>query len=405
MQKQQHPGQIGEHWLSKRRGSDNWCRTWYDANTRQTRRASLGTEDIREAQLALADWVTTNQTLRQEPLDALFLETVLVRYYENHASRLRSAESARHALRKWSDYFAGATVSELTVQRQEQFIHHLEEQGCSKGYIGRILGVGKAALNRARKCGEIGTVPYILTGSKGRECQRILSLEEAAALFNAVDAEHMLMYLLLAFNTLARPEAILELRRSQLDMDNRLIHLNPFGREQTKKRRPTVPITDTLIPWLQTGQADVLVAWRGKPLGSVKKGFRRLRERAGLSADVVPYTVRHTMATELRKRAVPAWEVAGFLGHKTEGVTERYAKFAPDYLSLAIQAIDRYFLELQPLVKRQLTNKDDLRVSCVLEPVEVGGQRIEKIGRGERIRTSGPCLPKAVLYQAELHPD
>ena len=26
-------------------------------------------------------------------------------------------------------------------------------------------------------------------------------------------------------------------------------------------------------------------------------------------------------------------------------------------------------------------------------------------GRGEGIRTSGPCLPKAVLYQAELHPD
>ena len=28
-----------------------------------------------------------------------------------------------------------------------------------------------------------------------------------------------------------------------------------------------------------------------------------------------------------------------------------------------------------------------------------------RIGRGERIRTSGPCLPKAVLYQAELLPD
>ena len=28
----------------------------------------------------------------------------------------------------------------------------------------------------------------------------------------------------------------------------------------------------------------------------------------------------------------------------------------------------------------------------------------EKVGRGEKIRTSGPCLPKAVLYQAELHP-
>ncbi len=29
----------------------------------------------------------------------------------------------------------------------------------------------------------------------------------------------------------------------------------------------------------------------------------------------------------------------------------------------------------------------------------------EKTGRGEKIRTSGPCLPKTVLYQAELHPD
>ena len=29
---------------------------------------------------------------------------------------------------------------------------------------------------------------------------------------------------------------------------------------------------------------------------------------------------------------------------------------------------------------------------------------VTKIGRGERIRTSGPCLPKTVLYQAELLP-
>ena len=30
---------------------------------------------------------------------------------------------------------------------------------------------------------------------------------------------------------------------------------------------------------------------------------------------------------------------------------------------------------------------------------------IPKTGRGKRIRTSGPCLPKTVLYQAELFPD
>jgi hypothetical protein len=29
---------------------------------------------------------------------------------------------------------------------------------------------------------------------------------------------------------------------------------------------------------------------------------------------------------------------------------------------------------------------------------------VTTIGRGERIRTSGFCVPNAALYQAELHP-
>mgnify|MGYP007079334872 CR=1 FL=1 len=32
-------------------------------------------------------------------------------------------------------------------------------------------------------------------------------------------------------------------------------------------------------------------------------------------------------------------------------------------------------------------------------------QGVEKNGRSEWIRTTGPCLPKTVLYQAELHSD
>ncbi len=40
-------------------------------------------------------------------------------------------------------------------------------------------------------------------------------------------------------------------------------------------------------------------------------------------------------------------------------------------------------------------------------PFELIGGRINnaKNGRGERIRTSDSCVPNAVLYQAELHPE
>ena len=53
---QERPGQIGDYWLSKRRGSEQWCRTWYDTATRQTRRESLGTADFQEGKLRLWEW-------------------------------------------------------------------------------------------------------------------------------------------------------------------------------------------------------------------------------------------------------------------------------------------------------------------------------------------------------------
>ena len=366
MQIKQHTGQIGEYWLSQRKGSDAWCRTWFDQRTRQTKRASLGSDDFQQAQLNLAEWIVNNQVLRKEDPQEMPIETVLVRYYKNHAKNIRSAESSRYALAKWSSYFAEQVVSEITPETVDGFIESLRDQGCSEGYIGRILGVGKAALNRAYKLNEIATVPYVKAGSKGRVRERILTLQESADLFNAVESEHMLMYLMIAFNTMARPEAILQLKRFQIDTENRLIALNPPGREQTKKRRPTLPITDTLFPWLAKAKTDSLVCWNGKPIKSVRKGFQMIRDRAGLDNKVIPYTIRHTMATELRKRGVQEWDLAGFLGHSSGSVTERYAKFAPDYMGNARIAIDEYFIELQPLVERTLIFNKGLRVNSVL---------------------------------------
>jgi hypothetical protein len=64
--------------------------------------------------------------------------------------------------------------------------------------------------------------------------------------------------------------------------------------------------------------------------------------------EVTPYTIRHTVATEMRKRGVATWEVAGFLGHSSGyKTTERYAQFAPDHISQAVRAIDAYFGELR----------------------------------------------------------
>src|SRR3954453_6090070 len=340
----------GKYWLGKRPNSDMLCRCWYDGSSRQTRRASLGTNDLQEAELRLAQWVVENRALRNDRPQDVPLETVLVRYYKEHASKLPSAEQARFALAKWSDFFGEAVIADMTPQRQEAFVVHLRQGGASDGYVSRVLSVGRAALNRAWKRQEIASAPFILDVEKGAPRERRLSPAEVAALLRAAaTVPHLLTFAMIALNTLARPEAILDLTPFQIDIENRLIHLNPPGRKQTTKYRPVVPITETLLPIVSNVKADRIVNWHGKPIASIKKGFCTIVQRAGLSADVSPYTPRHTIATELRKRGVPAWEVAGMLGHKSGSyrTTEIYAKFDPSYLGEAARVVDAYFADLR----------------------------------------------------------
>jgi integrase len=157
-------------------------------------------------------------------------------------------------------------------------------------------------------------------------------------------------------NTMARPEAILELTRFQLDFESRLVRLNPEGRRQTKKYRPTVPMTETIMPWLRKVKGNHVITYHGGPIRSVKKVFQRLPEDiVALPKRVTPYSIRHTMAKELRRRGVPPWEVQGMLGHKMGGyrTTEVYAKYDPSYLSVARVTIDAIMADIQARMKKR----------------------------------------------------
>jgi integrase len=173
-----------------------------------------------------------------------------------------------------------------------------------------------------------------------------------------VKSDHILLFCLTMANTMARPEAVLELTRFQLDFDSKLIRLNPEGRKQTKKYRPTVPMTNTLLPWLQKVKTNYVITYHGDRVHSVKKTFQRLPASVkGLPKGVSPYSIRHTMAKELRRRGVPPWEVQGMLGHKHAGLrtTEIYAKYDPSYLSAARVAIDAVMTDIEAkMTKRKI---------------------------------------------------
>ncbi|WP_027142922.1 site-specific integrase [Mesorhizobium sp. WSM3626] len=359
--------QIGDYYLSRHKNSPIWKATWYDSHARQTKRISLGAEDLQEAKFRLAEFVTKNVVIKNQAPADIALATILVRYWNCHAKNLPSHEAANYGLGRWTEFWGDATVADLTVPRQKEFMAWLKIKGFSNSYVSRVMAVGRAAIRMAWKHGEITSVPFIIDERDRSDAKQYRRLDkEEMRLFLATIQRwpHLYAYTIIALNTLARPEAILDLAPAQVRLDDRHIHLNPKGRKQTKKYRPIVPITDTLLPFVQRRDVTKFVNWHGAPIDSIKKGFKTVIRAAGLPDEISPYSLRHTMAVELRKRSVPAWEVEGLLGHRRPGVTETYAEYSPDYLSKGREAIDNYFKDLGV----SLPVPEMLRVSAACQP-------------------------------------
>ena len=332
---------IGDYWLEQRKGSAVWQRAWRDANGCK-QRASLGTRDFEAAKVALAQWYIENAAMKNQAPADVTVATVLTRYLHQHGTELPSKDVAKRGAALWREHFgADTTVADVTIGRQEDFMRWLRtEKGYSDGYARRVLGVGKSALNRAWKRGEIAQVPFVELPKGGEAYPHYASREQIVRLLSTDMPEHIWAYFLVRLCTACRGDAARDLQVFQIDRSARLVRLNPPGRAQTKKYRPTVPLLPALAAYVdQMKPASYVVNWHGRRVASIKTSWRKIRVRAALPVWFVPKTMRHTLATWLRQRGVPAWEVSGLLGHHAAGTTDVYAKFDPKYLGEARAAL------------------------------------------------------------------
>lgn len=343
---------LGDYWLEQRKGSTVWYRAWRDA-TGCKQRASLGTRDFAEAQVELARWYVENASIRDQAPSDVLLDSVLTRYMAQHGAALPSAESAKRAVAIWRRWWpADATVADVTVGQQEAFLKHLRGQ-YSEGYARRVLGVGKSAMNRAWKRGEITQVPFIQLPPVGEAFPHYATVDQMAQWLNTPMPEHVWAYCLIRLCTGCRGDAAQDLQAFQIDTASNLVRLNPAGRRQTKKYRPIVPLQPALATYVAQAKPEAyLVHWHGRRVGSMKTTWRKLRVAAKLPAWWIPKVLRHSVATWLRQRGVPAWEVSGLLGHHAGGTTDTYAKFDPAYLGEARRVLGEIIEELAGKVPR-----------------------------------------------------
>lgn len=367
---------VGEFWLTQRSDRPGiWQIAWYDKDAEQRRLRSTRTPDFQQAKLKIHEWALRHTVLKDEEPEEVPLARVFLDYWHEHAEKLASAEQQRIALNYWSDFYGGAMVSDLTPDQQSAFVEHLRKLGHSKGYISRTLSAGRSALRHALRKQRLKSVPFIAdveTAADKRRKQpkgRPLTVEELGRFLDGIASRHLLILTVIAINTLSRPDALFDLCRRQCDFESGLIELNPPEREQTNKYRPIVPMTQTVRPWLllppeKPGKrrkvvikTDHIVTYHGRPIESVKTAWRAARARAELDARVNPYSIRHTMARELRRRRVDPVEIDIMLGHAPPGnrTSEIYAPYEPDYCGQAVEAIDDFCQRLQQYTSQPIT--------------------------------------------------
>jgi integrase len=274
------------------------------------------------------------------------LADVLLDYWNHHGIKLRSKETVKIQLRYWNDFWKEATVADVrSVNRQEEFQAWLSAKGLKPSSCNRCLEMGRAAIRRAFKRGAISSAPFVQT-LKEVHCEpkgKPLSVEELRSFYHGSEERHWRDMVFLLTATAARPEAIMQLEKSQMDFDARLIRLNQNGRPQTNKYRPTVKLTEAVYERFKDYPEGHIIKFHGKPIGRPEVGVRKARHRSGLQDSVTLYSIRHTCARWMRMEGVDTMEIANQLGHRRLGfdMTMRYAPHAPDYLSEAAEALEK----------------------------------------------------------------
>ncbi len=224
---------------------------------------------------------------------------------------------------------------------------YINRRNVAPGTVKLELGLIRAALRMAPK-GKITSVPAISMPKVASRGIRHLEVAEFHRFLRSMRAPHARLYVMLGVLTLARPSAVLELKWQQVDMNRRLITLNPDERLQTSKFRPVVPIGDILHAALeiafQMRTTEFVIEHGGKPISSVKKAFQEASKRSKVKA--TPYTLRHTGAVWAAEKGVPMSELAQLMGHDDDRTTQRhYARYSPNYLRNASNAIEATFAE------------------------------------------------------------
>jgi len=251
-------------------------------------------------------------------------------HWENSKSEKTHLINMTHNLK----YFGvKCPLSTITTEAIDDYILHLKGRRLSGATINRILMNLSKILRTAREYNKMDHQPIIHRQKEGEHRLRWLSDEELTVMIGlAQECGYLNLRdaIIVAADTGVRRGELVNIRKDDITQQG-------LGVWESKN------MTGRVIPLTKRARA-VLETRDGNPLFPqhefIRSGFDRIKHLAGLGPDVVWHTLRHTFASRLVQKNVPIQVVQKLMGHKTIGITMRYAKIHDNNLVNAISTID-----------------------------------------------------------------
>lgn len=365
-----------EHYRLVRAANGRYYVAWYDPDGRQTRRASLRTKKQSEAHAQMQ--FLRDLGIAGDPREYLNkkkqVRTVcelLDDAWDSYLKKLPSAEAAGIARNILKRELGDKRLSALVLQDYDDFRDRLKAQGKAIGYVSRILSVLRSSCNRAlknRKTTVRLEVPEYQPRSKKKNLRKkgpLLTVQEIAAIIDAVNEQQLLLLVVLLIHFGARVGALLDAIKTQIDLEQFLFDLNPPGRDATNKGRPVLPIPSTLRPWIENLPEGPVITYRGASIEEADTAFNSAVRRSKIGKKANTYSIRHSLSRYMRKQGVDLDEIGIYLGHGNHDpeneTTLIYCPWEPEYLINCRMAAEKFVEEINSYTRKW----DLLRPYCV----------------------------------------
>ncbi|TIR87379.1 MAG: site-specific integrase [Mesorhizobium sp.] len=267
--------------------------------------------------------------------------------YRKEKKGRRVAESMVTTWKALKDTFSEREAATIGDETCQAYMAARRAKGRADGTIWTELNHLRIVMGWAVKRNRLTQAPYIAMPPKPAPKDRWLTRDEVARLKSAATGPHIRLFIILAIATGGRKEALLSLKWDQIDFVRGIIHLDDQAATHKRKGRASVPMNKTILAALRDArkdaESDYVIEWAGDRVKSVKRSLAKAAEKAGL-ADVTAHVFRHSAARWQAEAGIPMSQIASYLGHADDRVTQRvYAKYSPTALKKAADVLDLDF--------------------------------------------------------------